>query len=224
MFEHIRILGAISNLVVGTWLIFYVLQKSKSFKYDYLKHIIHLIIFFNSCILMMLLAKYFTLNLAENFSSNFILILRDIMILIILVLLHGMTFSLLNISFKLRNEKIPTKYKIWMASGLAIIGFCYGVKIFSSQDSTSSTWLNVLLGFAIANLAFLDFKFPTGMIRYGNKNKDVNEAKISKAFGYFYISRFIFTITIFIIQGLIFWWDIPELIHLVTKFQNVQGT
>lgn len=161
----------------------------------------------------MLLAKYFSLNLSENIPEKNITTLRDIFLLNIFLLLHGMTFSVLKLSYGLRNEKVAAKHKIWLFSGLAVIVLCYAVMILFPGKSSSFVPLYVVLGFAIANLIFLDFKFPIGMIRYATKNPDKREAKISKAFGYLYVFRFIITFSIYLIQGIVFWWDIPESIQ-----------
>lgn len=161
----------------------------------------------------MLLAKYFSLNLSESIPEKNITTLRDIFLLNVLLLLHGMTFSVLKLSYGLRNEKVAEKHKIWLFSGLAVIVLCYVVMIFFPGKSDSFTPLYLVLGFAIANFVFLDFKFPIGMIRYANKNPEKREAKISKAFGYMYGLRYIVIFSIYLIQGIIFWWDIPESIQ-----------
>lgn len=210
MLEHYRILSAIINLVVGTAIAFYIYQKYKIYKYAFLKPVIHLTIFFNLCILVMVIAKYFTLNLNEKLSAQTVQVLGNIGVLAILLFLYGMIFSVLQISFGLKGRDIPKSYKTWITIGVTVIVFCYIVKLIYPQTSSSFIWLNTILGFAIGNMFILDVTIPWGMVRYGKKNSDKDEAKISKAFGYLYLSRYGAILIVYVIMGLIFWWKLPE--------------
>lgn len=216
--EHVRIFSAVINLIFGTWLVFYIYQKSKSPSYPFLKYLYHYVIYYNLCIVILLLGKYFELNLMENVSPKSILIVKNMAILFVILFGYGMVTSMLRIAFGLKDQDVRLRYKIWTMTGFVVIILHYCAKfIFLNQDP-SPLWLNIILGFAIANVFILDMTISIDMIKYGKKSVDRDKGKVGKALGYFYLSRYGVATFIFITLGFIFWWNIPETIQPFVAF------
>lgn len=218
MMEHVRIFSAVINLIIGTCIAFYAYLKSKSLSYPFLKYLVHYIIYFNLCVVILLVGKYFELNLMENVSHRNISILRDMAVLFAVLFGYGMITSILRIGFGIRDENIPTRYKLWIMAGLIVILCCYSVKFIYPNQSASFVWLNIILGFGIANVFILDFTIPIGLVKYGRISVDREKGRVSKALGYFYLSRYGVPIFVFTALGFIFWWNIPDTIQPFVAF------
>ena len=180
MFEHIRILSAIANLIVGTWIAFYAYQKYKTYTYSFLKSLVHLIVFNNLITLIMFIAKYFELNLMVHYSQNIITILKYAAILCIILSGYGMIISLLKIFFGFKDEEITLRYRIWIAAGFIVIILCLVVRILWPQRSASFTWLHIILGLAIANLITMDISIPLDIVKYTKKIQIKTRLKLPK--------------------------------------------
>ncbi len=154
----------------------------------------------------------------ENVSSQTNAIFRNLAILSVTIFIYGMILSMIRIRFGIPNQRVPTPYKIWIASGFFVISFCYVVKIIFPTQSPSFIWLNILLGFGIANTLILEIHILTRMVKYGKRHKHQREAKILKALGYLYLSRYGVATIVFTILGIVFWWNIPEVIQPFVAF------
>lgn len=216
--EHVRIFSAVINLILGTWLVFYIYQKNKSLSYPFLKYLYHYVIYYNLCIVIILLGKYFELNLMESISPGSISILKDMAVLCAILFGYGMIISILRIAFGIRDQTVPLRYKIWTSTGLAVLILHYCTKfIFLSQDP-SPPWLSIIQVFAIANVFILDMTIPIDLIKYKKRCEDQDKGTLSKALGYFYLSRYGVAIFIFLTLGFIFWWNTPDTIQPFVAF------
>lgn len=210
MIEHVRIFSAVINLIVGTWVVIYVAQKRRAYDYPFLSPLIRHIVFYNLCIVVLLMGKYAELNLMERLPPQTLSILKNIAILCIVFFAFGMITSLLRIASELKGTAIAYIIKAWTVLGCTVLGAAILIKILLPQKSAAFTYLPVITGMAILNLLILDNSINLGLVRFTRRNRDHERARIIRAFGYFYFSRWALTVCLFLIMGLIFWWNIPE--------------
>ena len=218
MIEHVRIFSAVINLVVGTWVAIYVNQKRRNYDYPFLAPLVRYIIFYLLCICILLVGKYVELNLLKSLPQQAAPILVNIAGLCAAIFGTGMIVSLLRIAASLRGTATSLKIKVWVVAGSALLILAIILKMLLPQGSISSLYLPVIIGLAIGNLCVMDIAVPIGLIKFGWRNREKEEARISRVFGMLYLSRWVMGLTITLVLGLIFWWKIPEGLYPFAAF------
>ena len=218
MIEHVRVFSAVVNLVVGTWIVIYVAQKRRTYDYPFLTPLIHHIVFYTLCICIILVGKYVELNLLKSLPQQAVPVLAYIAGLCAAIFGSGMLISLLRIAVGLKGTTTPLKIKCWILAGSAVLILAIILRILLPYDSTFSLQLPIVIGLGIGNLFVIDIVIPIGLIKFGRRSREKETARISRAFGMLYLSRWVIGLTIMLVLGLIFWWKIPESLYPFAAF------
>ena len=210
MTEHFRLLSAVINLVIGTWMAFFFYQKTRSRGIPALKYIVHLVICFDLVLFIYLIVKYFSLNLLETLPVPSHTPLNIISLIAVTSLLYGILGSVIRLFYSLRHESIPKILIFWFIFGYSVLLLGFGIRLVFLPQSHDFVWLDVFQGVSYIILFLFDVILPIRMIRYARRSVTKDTADLIGGFGKLYLSRLIFLSGLYLFFGLIFWWHIPE--------------
>lgn len=212
--EHFRILSALINLILGSYIAYYIYYRTSKLPYPYIKHIIRFIILFNLCIVIVLISKYVGLNLLNRISPNLIQRLIESMIVCIVLILCWMEYEIIQIILGLLEKKLTEKYKVWSIIGLvSILIYCF-VEIVFLHNLKPIQFLSIFL----LCIVIVDFIIQLGIIINGIIFQEKTRKKISIAFGLLFISRYLIPLVIYLVLRMVFIWDIPDTIAAIGAF------
>ena len=210
MTEHFRLLSAVINLVLGTWLAFFFFQKARIVRISALKYLAHLVLCFDFLLFVYLIVKYVSLNLPDTIPDPTRTPLQIIALFTVISLLHGMVFSVIRLFFDLRKESIHRPILLWLVVSYVLIVISFVIRLSWFPGSRDFVWLDILQGFLYFNLPVLDVTISVKMSRYAGKHTNEDETRLISSFGKLHLSRYAIVIVIFLLIGLCFGWRIPE--------------
>lgn len=190
--EHIKILGAFVNLIVGTWIVVYTFQIYKSHAYPFLLPLVYHTVLYNLMILILLIIKYFSLNLPDNFPLKKFPGSEDIATLFFSIFFIGMTISMFVIVFRFFEKKISLRAKRWIFSGLIVLAISHGVKIISPHQDIVYRWLYSIHEHIVDIIVVSEIILLIVLLIKGRKFPDKDKIRITKTFAIMYLSRYLF--------------------------------
>ena len=199
--EHVKILNAFVNIVIGTWIIFYVYNVYKSYKYSFLLPLVYHVIFYNLLILILLITKYFSLNIPDSFLLKKFPGSEAIITLFYSVFLIGMTFSMFIVILRFFNKSISSNTKKWLITGFIILIVIYCIKIILPHQKDAFRWIDSLQEL-VGDIVFVsEFILLLFLLFKGRKNPDRDKAVLTNSFACLYLSRYILIGIIIILPG-----------------------
>ncbi|MFC2155011.1 response regulator transcription factor [Acidobacteriota bacterium] len=190
--EHIKILAAAVNLMIGTGIAVYTYYLYKTYAYPFLQPLTYHIIFYNFLILVMLISRYLDLNLPEKFLIFRLPIYEDIGYLVLYVFFMGMTYAMASVVLKFQGKVFSPRQRKWIVAGA--IAFLSGliIKMILPTRSLSYKWLFYFYENIEAFIFFIEIVFLVALLIYAKRSSDRKKAKICKTFAYFYLARYLF--------------------------------
>lgn len=188
--EHIKILGAFFNLIIGATVAVYVYQKYKSYGYSYLKPLTYHIVFYNLMISVLLISKYLSLNLPEKSLQAYFSGSDDIGNLLLSLFSIGMVLSIYCIILGFKERKISSREKKGVATGITLLVLSYIVKIILPHKGPSYEWFDFVLESIIDIVFLMEIALLITLRVYGKRSRDREKTKITNAFAYLYLARY----------------------------------
>lgn len=197
--EHIKILSAVFNLIIGTWAAVYAYHMYRTYAYPFLQPLVYHIVFYNILILFTLISKYFDINLPENFILNKFSLYEDLGFIFIYLSIIGMTYAMIMVVLRFRGKDILPRFKKWILAGSVILICGLIIKMVLPQKAMVYNWLDFFYeNFGIIFFV-LEIVFLVSLLVYGKRCGDRKKTKIINMFGYLYLSRyFIASILLFL--------------------------
>lgn len=215
MLQHIKLFGLVINTMIGTWIIIYIYQTYKTYSYSFLKWLAYYTILFNLLFVGLAIYFYSILNLPENFIQTNISIYKDLLDLFLSLIVIFWLYAILTVILHFFDKKIPKKINI----AIIIIGIVlligYILKILLPVNEVYFCWLIFTRNYIIENIIILELVFLIGMLFSTKKIQDPGKRKISKAFGYFYVFRYVVVILILILNVIL---DLKEPFRFMLSF------
>ena len=188
---HIKILGTIFNLIIGTWAAVYAYHMFRTYAYPFLRPLIHHIVFYNILILFTLVSRYLDTNLPDDFTINRLSLYDDIGFIFIYLAVVGMTYAMIRIILGFRDKVIPAKWNKGIIFGTAILTIgILGIMIFP-EKSPIHNWLYLFYDNVGAVFFAIEIAFFISLFVYAKKTGDRKKAKLCNSFGMIYLSRYI---------------------------------
>ncbi len=199
--EHIKILSAFVNLMIGTWAAVYAYHMNRTYAYPYLQPLVYHIIFYNILILFALVSRYLNINLPDNFILTRLSLYDDIGFLFIYLSIIGMTYAMIRVVLRFQGKDISPRLKKRIFVGTVIFISGLIIKMILPQQSLTYKWLdlvyeNIGIIFFVIEIAFL-----ISLLVHGKRSSDRKRAKIGNAFGYLYLSRYIIVPIMIVLPG-----------------------
>lgn len=190
MGEHVRIFGAVVNLIIGSGIAVYAYQLFRAHALKFLKPLIHYVILYNLLILSLLTIKYFELNLSDKILPPNIASYAYIFGSISVSLGYIMIYKLYQISLAFREKKLSSTAKFLIYSGIIILTLGFQIKYFLPSNVRSSEWIMIAQGCIGLNFCVLEIVILIGLLIYGLKKTDRKERRLIKSFGFLFLSRY----------------------------------
>ncbi|UCC44916.1 MAG: helix-turn-helix transcriptional regulator [Candidatus Zixiibacteriota bacterium] len=207
MYEHIRIISAVINLIIGTAVAISAHQKYQTYKFPYLKHLVHHVILINGGVFLLLSGKYFELNLMSSWTPEQTSALRDAAMIIAVILLGAMIVKLHALKWSFRREKKRLR-SMWPA----VVGVLITLAPFPIRYlMPSGEELNWQITLQVCGLSFLittEIAQQIGMIKYGKVNEE--NSNLSRCLGWLLLSRYFFLTFILLTTSIFAGWPIPD--------------
>lgn len=212
MGEHVRIFGAVVNLIIGSGIAVYAYQLFKAYSLKFLKPLIYYIILYNLLILSLLIIKYFELNLPDKILPYKVASHAYIFGSIYVLLGYVMVYKLYQISLAFLGKNLSSTAKFMIYSGIIILTLGFQVKYFLPSHVRSSEWILLVQICIGLNFCILEIGILISLLIYGLKKTDRKERRLIKSFGFLFLSRH----GLFIIL-------IPIAILLASNSETIQG-
>jgi len=102
--DHIKILGSLIGLIIGSGVIVYAYQLVKIYSFNYLKQILKYLILYNVFILLSLVIKYLDLNVFKSITTDIFSWKFNIFFISIIVSGHSLNYILIKIFLEFRER------------------------------------------------------------------------------------------------------------------------
>jgi DNA-binding CsgD family transcriptional regulator len=207
MYEHVRIISTILNLIIGTAVAFAVYQKYWTYGFPYLKHLAHYVILINGGFFLLLSGKYFELNLMDSFTPEQISVLKDMAIIVAVILLGCVVVKLHALKWSFRREE-KRSLSVWLAAiGLLVALASFPIRYFILSGEEPN-WLGIMRAFGLSLLMITEIVQQTGMIGYGKVDRE--NSILSRHLGWLLLSRYLFVISTLLIASILSDWPVPN--------------
>jgi len=199
--EHIKILAAVANLMIGTGIAVYTYYLYKTYAYPFLQPLTYHIIFYNLLILLMLISRYLDLNLPEKFLVLRSPIYEDIGYLVLYIFFMGMTYAMVSVVLQFQGKDISPRQRKRIFAGAIVFLSGLIIKMILPTRSLTYKWLFYFYENIGAFIFFIEIIFLVNLLIYAKRSSDRKKARICKAFAYFYLARYFFLPIIFVLSG-----------------------
>ncbi|MCK5059052.1 MAG: helix-turn-helix transcriptional regulator [Candidatus Aminicenantes bacterium] len=190
--EHIKILAAVANLMIGAGIAVYTYNLYKTYAYPFLQPLTYHIIFYNLLILLTLIYKYLDLNLPEKFPLTRSPVFEDIGYLFIYLFVMGITYAMVRVVLQFQGKALSPRLKKWIFTGAIVFLGGIVIKMILPPRSLSHKWLYFIYENVGAILFVIEIVFLVTLLIYAKRSSDRKKAKICKAFAYLYLARYVF--------------------------------
>ena len=188
MYEHIRILSAILNLIIGAGILVYLFQLQSSYTPEILRTLFYYVVIFNVLIFSYLIFKYLDLNIrifppSESPHTNL-----PLLGLLTFVLFTGLSYFLLKFIFIFQGIKFKNKINHLFITILGILIILYSFR-WIIPDTIISSNSKIEIQVIVLILPIIGELFISlSMIFVRCKEKQ--QSKILKTFGALLLTRY----------------------------------
>lgn len=211
---HIEIFFCIFTLMIGSWLVYYTFQLSRTTPHSFLKPITLFILFYNLSILMRLVAQYTCANiLASCFVFNASIYSKMLAPFAFAINL-GMTLSLIAIVFHFLEKQLPRRSKPWIVGLVIIILLSYSVRIIFGSQPFLLPWLPLFHQYIYLTVVLIGYASLFYLLIGSRKEGEPAKKSMVRSFAIFYIVAYTSLILSFIFQPVLQYFFIV-VVHLL---------
>lgn len=188
--EHIRMLGAIVNLILGSMIAGHAFQRMKTFAYAFLRPIFDYIVLYNLLIFCLLITKYLAVNLGGRLLPRSMPSHAHLFALISVILGCGMVYTMWRIMRGFEDRVISRGAKIGVFIVIALLFIAFGIRYVmpeSRADSDAILYIQISIGLGIV---FAEIGLLCVSLLKKWKGIERDRARIGRLFGLFYLSRY----------------------------------
>ena len=195
---HLEIFFCIFTLMLGSWVVYYTYQLSRTTPHSFLKPVTVFILFYNLSILMRLVAQYTCANiLASCFIFN-ASIYSKMLAPFAFAINIGMTLSLLAIVMNFLGKSLPRRSKPWIVGLVLIVLLSYSVRTFFGSQPYLLPWLPLFHQYTYLTVVFIGC-FSLFYLLIGNRQERAPaKASMVRSFAIFYLAAYTSLILSFI--------------------------
>ena len=202
MTDHIKILGAIANLLVGTWVAVYIRNMARQYKRSFWNPLLSHVIVYNVLIFVLLLSKYAATNFSENYLSETLPGYNDFSLLFMFALSLVMTAVFYALTMTFLDNKVARNRLIGLAVYGVIITLGHMLMVALAGHQVEFIWLNRSLYFLEENsIAVVIFFFAR--LLFSKQGDDPSFIRVRRAFGWLYIPGFVLIFSLLVLPGLL---------------------
>ena len=199
MTEHLKLFSVIVNLVIGTSITVVVLQKAKSYGYEFLKPLSAHIILFNTGLMTLFILKYLDLNLPQPPVDSRPSLGSDAIGLIVYILIMAMAYAMLRIVRGFQKKPLSRRLNASILFGSIVFLLGYSIKFVLSAGTLYykihyHIYENVGGVIILAELVLL-----VRLLILGKRHWNGYRRNMTDAFGWLYLSRYVFIFLAFLV-------------------------
>ncbi len=191
MADHYKIFIALVNLMAGSAIFIYTHNVQKTFSFSYIRHVKHYIVYYNILIFLLLVTKYYDVNVSLEALSGYIPVMVKFVELIFSLTFIGMAFAVFSFYNGIRGRKVNHKIIKFIRVFLILTVFGYIVYIFINPQTAAYKWISIVLE-SIGDLFFiLQVVILTAMFLYSKRIENPLEAKMVRFYPVLYFIGFV---------------------------------
>ncbi len=194
MIEHVKLFFVLVSLITGTGVFIFVHYIQRSFLQLYLKPLKYHVFFFNICILLFFVTKYYSINITLDLVKNNQVFFTRVVDLLFVLTLIGMMLSMFGVYFGFRGKPISNR-KYWIAiSGIILIVGSYIFEFNVKPYHDIVKWLILFQDISFDVIFFLEITALILMLFYAYRLEDKNKTILINVFSFLYLSGFFISV------------------------------
>ena len=176
--------------MLGSWVVYYAFQLSRTTPHSFLKPIAVFILFYNLSILMRLVAQYTCANiLASCFIFN-ASIYSKVLVPFAFIINLGMTLSLLAIVLNFLGKTLPRGSRYWLIGCAVIVVISYSVRPFFGSQAFLLPWLPLFHQYTYLGVVFIGYFFLIYLLIANQQESDPVKVRMVRSFAVFYLAAY----------------------------------
>ncbi len=191
MADHYKIFIALVNLMAGSAIFIYTQNVQKAFSFPYIKHVKHYIVYYNILIFLLLVTKYYDVNVSLEGLSGYVPAMVKVVDLVFSLTFIGMAFAVFSFYNGIRGNKVKQRI-ITIIRIFVLFTICsYFIYIFITPQSAVYKWISIVLE-SIGDLFFiLQLVVMTAILLYSRRVENPLEAKMVRFYPVLYFIGFV---------------------------------
>jgi len=190
MLIHLEIFFCIFTLMLGSWVVYYTFQLSRTTPHSFLKPIAAFVLFYNLSILMRLISQYTCANiLASCFIFN-ASIYSKMLAPFAFAINIGMTVSIGAVVLTFLGKRLPSKGKSWIIVIITLMILGYTTRIILSSQLDLLPWQPLFNQYIYLAVVFIGYAFLMYLLIGFRKEGDPIKRGMVRLFVIFYLAAY----------------------------------